>query len=211
VNNQAEQQLFLDKCGEAFLIFAGRNPRYEETESNARRIAAELRALRLSPTNAEHIQLVWDKLKPATAPEPAGNSVEAAARALLLDVTFPARVREMSAEEFERATHNLAFVRAVELLEPPADRPATRGEVVREAGITELVQRGEIRIAPSVPKTSAQRGVVNLHQAGHIPKLATQSQLAAAIKHEKESRKFQEETAVKMETARRVKANRGRK
>jgi hypothetical protein len=211
--NQADQ-LYLDKCEEAFLVFAGRNPVYEQTENNARRIAAELRLLRLSPTNAEHLQIVWDKLKPAPTPEPADNSVEAAARTLLLDATFPARVSEMSAEEFERACHDTAFALAVELSAPATTtRPPTRGEAVREAGITELVQRGEIKITPSaVPESSApSRGVVNLNRAVNMPKSSTPKEFAAAVKHEKENQKFLAELAIKIETARRVKASRAKR
>jgi hypothetical protein len=211
--NEAQTQLFLEQSEHAFITFQQCTPEFIFSEDLARQMAEVLKLSGLDPRKPEHLSLAWSKVRTAPAPEPADNSVEAAARTMLQDTTFPARVAEMSAEEFERATHNLAFVRAVELLEPPAptDRPTTRGEVVREAGITELVQRGEIRIAPSVPKASAQRGVVNLHQAGHIPKLATQSQLADAIKKQKEDRKFQEELALKMEQARRVKTSRARR
>jgi hypothetical protein len=210
--NEAQTQLFLEQSEHAFITFQQCTPEFIFSENLARQMAEALKLNGLDPRKPEHLSLAWQKVRPASATAP-DNSLEAAARTLLQDTTFSARVREMSAEEFERATHNLAFVRAVELLEPPAptDRPATRGEAVREAGITELVQRGEIRIAPSVPKTSAQRGVVNLHQAGHIRKLATETQLAAAIRKQKEDDKFQEELALKINQAGKIKAARARR
>jgi hypothetical protein len=52
--NQAEQQIYFDGCEKAFLLFAARNPAYDQSEESAKRMAAELRALGLSPLNAEH-------------------------------------------------------------------------------------------------------------------------------------------------------------
>lgn len=159
--NQSEQQLFLDGAEKAFLLFVARNPAYDESEESAKRMAAELRALGLSPLNAEHLEIAWQKIRPASAPSSeSADQVEVEARRLVDSGEVNAdKIRGMGSEEFERACHSSAFLRAVEILEPPAptDRPPTRGEVVRSSGLTELVRRGEIVIAPYDPATEVER------------------------------------------------------
>jgi|HubBroStandDraft_2_1064218.scaffolds.fasta_scaffold00832_2 hypothetical protein len=159
--NQAEQQIFLDKCESAFLLFVGRNPHYEQTESNARHVAAELRALGLSPTSAEHLQLVWDKLKvPAVAPSEPADPIEIEARRLIASGEVTAQgIADMSSEEFLRRSHNLGFVKACELLEPPAPAgPAlTRGDIALQAGIAERARLNGIVIEPYDPAAEVAR------------------------------------------------------
>jgi hypothetical protein len=160
--NQAEQQLYFDGCEKAFVLFEARHPEYDQSEESAKRMAAELKVLGLSPLNHEHLEIAWEKIRPATASATGSESAdptELEARRLIDSGEVTAdKVRAMSTKEFEYATHNLAFVKAVELLERPAPtRPPTRGEIVREAGLTELAHRGEIIIAPYDPATEVER------------------------------------------------------
>jgi len=62
--NQTEQD-YLDQCEQAFLLFCERYPDYPQTDANARQMATELRAANLSPTNAEYLAVVWQKIRPA--------------------------------------------------------------------------------------------------------------------------------------------------
>ena len=141
-------------------------------------------------------------------------------------------VNALNERQAERLSRDAVFCRAVELLFPKrSPSPLTSGEIGDAVGranletskgnavtaadkIAEMERWKEAHFAQisAVPQrgSGAQRGIVNLHSAMHMPKLATEAQLAAAIKHEKEDRKFLEEVALKMERARRVKAHRGR-
>jgi hypothetical protein len=230
--NQAEQQLFLDKCEEAFLVFAGRNPQYEQTESNARRIATELKALGLSPTNAEHIQIAWDKLKPASAPE-STDPVELEARALIASgrVTLES-IEGMSVSAYELAARSAVFGRCVEILSPKrAPSVLTAGEVGAALGqanlstdngipatVAQKVEELEawkrkhfesISTAPAPGQGTPQRGFTNPGRDMPLPKLTSEAQFAATIQRERADQKFLEGARDKAARVRRVKANRG--
>jgi hypothetical protein len=160
--NQAEQQIFLDACDTAFLAFQHRNPDFVFSEALAREMALTLQAEGLDPRNVHHLSAAWLKVRPSPAPPPAPVSEDAitteARRMLASGEVTVESVRALRAEEFEQRSHNLAFLRALELLpKPPRTVLATRGDVVREAVIAERASKNGIVLAPYNPATEVER------------------------------------------------------
>jgi hypothetical protein len=137
--NQTEQD-YLDQCEQAFLLFCKRYPDYPLTDANARQMATELRAANLSPTNADHLAVVWQKIHPAVAqvsPAPIAepsDPIEAEARRMIADGLSLKAVNDMSARELENKSYSKAFCRALELLKPAPEPLRTRGDIVVEEG-----------------------------------------------------------------------------
>jgi hypothetical protein len=231
--NQAAQQLFLDKCEQAFLVFAGRHPEYEQTEINARLIATELKVLGLSPTNAEHIQIAWDKLKPAPV-EPEVSDVEKEARALINSgrITLDS-INSMSNNAYELASRSAVFCRCVELLSPRREPSVlTAGDVGAAVNAANL-ETGNGHFVTAAQKVqdlenwtrdhfaklsedatqapSAPRGIANPGQDMPMPKSVTPKQFADAIRQERADQKFLESAEQKSARVRRVKANRAKR
>jgi hypothetical protein len=233
-----EQIEYLNACQRAFVVFASRFPDYPQTEAHAREMACELTASGLRPDNADHLAAVWERLRPrtalapASAPVPEMDDVEREARELISSgrITLES-INAMSNSQYELAARSEVFCRALSILEPRREQSIlTQGELDRAAALANIsstdsgipttasqrVQDAEnwkkehfAKIAAAAtPAPSTSRRVVNLHQAMHMPKSVTPKELAAAIKHQKESEKFLEETALEMDRARRVKARR---
>jgi hypothetical protein len=130
-----EQEAYLDRCEQAFQIFAARNPDYPATESHARLMAAELRAADLSPDNADHLQVVWAKIRPAPKPaqatEPELHPAEAEARRAIAEGRISREsIEAMSADQLQEASStSLIFQKAFDLLYPPQNpSPLTIGD-----------------------------------------------------------------------------------
>jgi len=162
---ESERQNYLDACQSAFVLFTERYPDYPQTEAHARQMALELTAAGLSPTSADHLAVVWEKIRPRVKAAPAApaqvseDAITTEARRMLSsgEVTVES-VRALRAEEFEQRSHNLAFLRALELLpKPPRTVLATRGDVVREAVIAERASKNGIVLAPYNPATEVER------------------------------------------------------
>ncbi len=85
--NQTEQQ-YLDACENSFLLFCERYPDYPQTEASARQMATELRAANLSPTNADHLAVIWQKIRPAAAIRPPESSRDARRTRGVLEAAF---------------------------------------------------------------------------------------------------------------------------
>jgi hypothetical protein len=141
-------------------------------------------------------------------------------------------VRSLTAKEFEHHMQYPAWERAVELLPRPAPSLLTRGELVAATGLAHVKnQQGETVLTsdivesvekskrdfwtslnqdpptPSMPSTP--RGIVNLHQAMHIPN-KRQPTMAEALAWEKKDADAVEEMRRKSARAIRVKAHRTR-
>ena len=150
-----EQNEYLDQCEAAFLTFVERFPDYEQSDANARLVAAGLREANLSPTSSDHLAAVWLKIRPNTpapvAPEPAPadepmDPIEGEALRLIASGEVSVQgVRGMSSHELELKIRNLAFCRALELLpKPPPEPLMTRGDHVRAAVIAERASKAKV-------------------------------------------------------------------
>jgi hypothetical protein len=226
-----EQWKFYTKLMRSWLVAGGVDPAgatYQDLENAWRGIKGK-RIRSVESTAAHPVNPIQSQPQ---AP-PAEDSITVEARDLISSGRISlATINAMSNSQYELASRSAVFCKVLEILEPRREpTPLTRGELAAAAGQANLTTDSGIpaTVAQKVeeleawkrrhfenistaqtPASGPQRGVVNLHQAGHIPKLATETQLAAAIKKQKEDQKFLEEVALKMERARRVKAHRGR-
>jgi hypothetical protein len=236
--NQLEQTEYLDACQRAFIVFSQRHPEYPQTEARAREMANELTASGLRPDNADHLAVVWERLRPKTvpAPQPAPeptDPVEVEALALISSGRISLEsINAMSNSAYELASRSAVFCKALEILEPRREPSVlTQGELATAAGqanlltnngvpttTAEQIEKTEalkrkhfesISTAPA-PVSSNPRGVVNLHQAANMPKTLTSVQVAAHLKMNREDNAFIEAAAEKAGRVRRVKAHRGR-
>jgi len=164
---ESEQQNYLDDCQSAFVLFTERYADYPQTEAHARQMALELTAAGLQPTSADHLAVVWERIRPRVDAAPAApatvsessDPVEVEARRMLAsgEVTVES-VRSLRSEEFERMSHNLAFCKALELLpKPPRHFPQTRGEIVQQHIAEERASKNGIVLAPFDPATEVAR------------------------------------------------------
>ena len=167
--NQTEQD-YLDRCATAFRIFEARFPDYQHSEATAGLMAAELFAANLYADNADHLAAVWLKIRPSVpAPvlEPA-DPIEAEARRLISsgEVTV-ASVRALSSEDFARKCQNLAFTKALELIEKPALPQPTRGDVAVAYGRAH--RNGTELTAEIVKAVEESRNATASAYAGYVP------------------------------------------
>lgn len=167
-NEQIEA--YLERCASAFGVFETRNPDYQHSEATARLMAAELGQAKLEADNADHLEFIWTKIRP-TAPaaiqEPS-DPIEAEALRLIAsgEVTVE-KVRALSSEEFERKSHNLAFCKALELVEKPAEPQPTRGDINIAYGRAR--RNGTELTAEIVKAVEESRNATASAYAGYVP------------------------------------------
>jgi hypothetical protein len=179
-----EQNEFLDRCATAFRVFQARFPDYENynSEATAERMAAELCAAKLDADNADHLAVVWQKIRPA-APAPVAepeDSLTSAARALIArfggDLAFSQLVDNLSAKELERMMRNFAFQKAIELVSPAEEtRTLTRGDLVRGENVVRQTERTGGDIAAAHAAVAASRELVASAYANYVQPTATET------------------------------------
>jgi hypothetical protein len=167
-NEQIEA--YLERCASAFRVFETRNPDYQNSEAAARLMATELGAAKLEADNADHLEYIWSKIRPA-APAPVvepADPLEAEALRLISsgEVTVE-KVRALSSEEFERKSHNLAFCKALELIEKPALPQPSRGDVAIAYGRAR--RNGTELTAEIVRAVEESRNATASAYAGYLP------------------------------------------
>jgi hypothetical protein len=221
-----ERWQYYTKLMREWLVAGGVDPAgatYQDLENAWRGIKGK--RIRSSENTAAH------PANPQPQAPPAEDPITVEARDLISSgrITLES-INAMSNSQYELASRSAVFCKALEILEPRREPSIlTQGELAAAAGQASLstnngvptttAQKVEeleewkrkhfesISTAPA-PGSSNPRGVMNLHQAGHVPKTVSPAQFAAVIRQEREDQQFIENGAQKTARRKRVIAHR---
>jgi hypothetical protein len=166
--NQAERQIFLDKCEKAFAQFQVDCPAFVFSEELARQIADVLKVEKLDPRNSRHLALAFAKVQsshsalvtPETGQVLEEDELTVRARQLIAERNLTLySIDQMSSQELERYASSAVWNRALELLNPEPNPVAllTRGELAQASSETFAHNRSRAANEPPMLIADAAR------------------------------------------------------